>query len=128
MSFRMVTIFEKPGAQVEAELWATPGFFKFSKCFVYDSNPYISKMDLKINEDGSYLEYYIEYHDIDAYRAWYDEWKHIHDDLRSKIIENLKSRGINSKIFWPEEENCPIGYDPVFSLNDFVSRITTSAS
>jgi hypothetical protein len=127
MPFRTITTFEKPGAQVEAELWATPGFFKFSKCFIYDGNPYISYIDTKINEDGSYVECYLDYHDIEAYRAWHDEWKHIHDDLRVKIIENLKSRGIETFLFWPDEEKFPIEDTEVISVDKFVSKISSAS-
>lgn len=127
MPFRTVTTFEKSGSQVEAELWATPGFFKFSKCFAYDGNPYISRIESITNEDGSYIECYLEYHDIDAYRAWHDEWKHIHDDLRTKIIDNLKSRGIESRLFWPEEEKFPIEGTEVISINEFVSRLPNAS-
>ena len=129
MTFRTITVFEKPGAQLEAELWATPGWFKFSQCFLYDGNPYISKLDLKSNDEGSYLEYYIEYHNIEAYHAWYDEWKHIHDDLRIKIIDNLKTRGIESQLYWPEEEQCSFKGDGVFyNIDEFVSKASTNVS
>ncbi len=76
MNFTTITVFEKEGAQVEAEMWATPGWFKMSQCFVYENNPYISKMDLKANQEGSYLEVYIEYHSKEEYEAWHAEWKH----------------------------------------------------
>jgi hypothetical protein len=128
MTFRTITVFEKPDVQLEAELWATPGWFKFSQCFLYDGNPYISNIDLKLNQEGSYLEYYIDYHNAEAYQAWYDEWKHVHDDLRVKIIANLKSRGIESQLYWPDEDQCPFKEDDVFLASDFTSKIPTNAS
>lgn len=126
MNFQTITVFEKEGAQVEAEIWATPGWFKFSQCFLYENNPYIAKLDQKINEDGSYIEYFIDYHNEEAYLAWYEEWKHIHDELRVKVIENLKSRGIESKLYWPAVDVPPPKDNPVLPITEFVSKLPTA--
>jgi|LauGreDrversion4_2_1035121.scaffolds.fasta_scaffold915548_2 hypothetical protein len=124
MNFTTITVFEKEGAQVEAEMWATPGWFKMSQCFVYENNPYISKMDLKANQEGSYLEVYIEYHSKEAYEAWHAEWKHIHDELRFKVMENLKTRGIDNKLYWPDQGIPAPENETAYSLDQFVSKIT----
>ena len=124
MNFQTITVFEKEGAQVEAEIWATPGWFKISQCFLYENNPYISRLDIKTNPDGSYLELYVDYHTEEAYLAWYDEWKHIHDDLRPKVMENLKSRGIESKLYWPEIQSTIPTYDEVIPIDQFVSKLS----
>lgn len=125
MEFRTISVFEKQGAQVEAELWATPGWFKFTQCFLYDNNPYISKLDLKISEDGSYVEYEINWHNEEAYTSWYEEWKNIHNDIKPKITSNLKSRGITYYLFWPDTkvEPPPTG-DETLSINLYSSKIT----
>lgn len=104
MTFQTVSTFGKTGAQIEAELWATPGWFKFSQCFLYEGNPYIARLDVKFSSDGSYAEYYLDYHDENAYRAWHDEWKHIHDVTRHNCFESLKTRGIQIELYWPGEE------------------------
>jgi hypothetical protein len=122
MTFQTISTFEKPGGQIEAELWATPGWFKFSQCFLYEGNPYIARLDLKSSVDGSYVEYYLDYHDENAYRAWHDEWKHIHDEVRFNCFESLKSRGVQIKLYWPAEELG--GRADVQAFDTFVSKIT----
>lgn len=126
MEFQTVTVFEKEGAQVEAEIWATPGWFKISQCFLYENNPYISRIDAKSNVDGSYFELFVDYHNEDAYLAWYDEWKHIHDDLRPKVIENLKTRGVDSILYWPEANVPAPQHEKVLPITKFVSKLPTA--
>ena len=103
MSFDYVSTFSKEGTQVEAELWATPGWFKFSQCWIYENNPYIEKIEAKTSSDGSYIEIYVSYYNEEAYKAWRDEWKQIYDELRDKIFDNLKSRGIKYTLYWPDD-------------------------
>jgi len=124
MSFQTITVFEKDGAQIEAEIWATPGWFKFSQCFLYDNNPYVSRLEMKVNNDGSYLEYHLDFHNEDAYQAWHDEWKHIHDDLRPKIIDNLKFRGIGYTLYWPEGNISPPNEEPALAVSQFTTKLS----
>ena len=124
MSFEYIITFEKAGTQIEAELWATPGWFKFSQCWIYENNPYVSKLEANSILDGSYIEIYVGYHNEEAYNAWMDEWRTIHNELRDKIFENLKSRDIDYTIYWPEnseiESTEKIYIEP---LSSFKSKI-----
>jgi hypothetical protein len=125
MEFLTISTFEKTGTQIEAELWATPGWFKLTQCFLYDNNPYISKMDLKISDDGSYIEYHIIWHNEEAYNAWFDEWKSVHNDIKPKVINNLKSRGITYTLFWPSSDVEPPPDDITVSLESFTTKLVS---
>lgn len=125
MSFQYVSTFEKSGTQIEAELWATPGWFKFSQCWIYENNPYIDKIEAKSSPDESYIEVYVSFHNEDAYKAWFDEWQTVHDELRDKIFENLISRDIKYTIFWPDNATIDSSEKTfVKPLSTFVSRIS----
>jgi hypothetical protein len=125
MEFQTISVFEKSGAQIEAELWATPGWFKLTQCFLYDSNPYVSKMDLKSTEDGSYVEYHIYWHNEEAYATWLEEWSTVHNDIKPRVLENLNSREIQHTLYWPETSiEPPVKNDNIVSLDSFVSKIT----
>lgn len=121
MIFSTVSVFEKPGANMEAEIWATPGWFKFSQCFLYENNPFISKLDMKVSKDGSYLEYLLDYHDESAYQAWHETWKHVHDITRASCFENLRKRGAIIQLYWPGTELG--GNEIIIPYSEFVSKI-----
>jgi hypothetical protein len=123
MTFRIITVFEKEGAQIESEIWATPGWFKFQQFYLLENNSYLCNLDKKISEDGSYLEYYVDYHDEEAFLAWYEEWKDLYDNLRTQVIENLKSRGVQHTVYWPETSFALIEDPDVRQLIQFQSKL-----
>ena len=123
MTFRIITVCEKEGAQIESEIWATPGWLKFQQFYLLENNSYLCNLDKKISEDGSYLEYYVDYHDEEAFLAWYEEWKDLYDDLRTQVIENLKSRGVQHTVYWPETSFVLIEDPDARQLTQFQSKL-----
>lgn len=123
MTFRIISVFEKEGTQIESEIWATPGWFKFQQFYLLENNSYLCNLDKKISEDGSYLEYYVDYHDEEAFLAWYEEWKDLYIELRTKVLENLKSRGVQHTVYWPGSSSLPTDDPDLHPLDQFQSKL-----
>jgi hypothetical protein len=123
MTFRIITVFEKEGTQIESEIWATPGWFKFQQLYLYENNPYMSNLEAKISEDKSYIEYHVDYHDEAAFLAWYEEWKDLYIELRTKVLENLKSRGVQHNVYWPGSSSVPTDDSNLHPLDQFRSKL-----
>ena len=123
MTYRTISVFEKPDVIVEDELWAAPGWAQLVGCFLYDGNPYISKVEKFTNEDHSYLEYHLDFHDEEAYHAWYEEWASAHDTLRSPIFETLRSRGVHIQLYWEGVYLDATNNESVLPITEFVSKI-----
>lgn len=124
MSFHTISIFEKPGSQIEAELWAIPGWFKMSRCFTAEAtghSEFVENLYNKLSADGSYVEYHLIFHSEDTYRAWHEKWKDIYVPLRKECLEIARSNGITAQLYWPGEDLG--GHEVTISVENFVSKL-----
>jgi hypothetical protein len=121
MVFRLITTFEKPGANIIETIWSVNSYYHLADCFAYEGNPYIENIEELCADDMSYAEYFVTFHDQNFYELWHDEFKDIYVPSREVAFDQLEKLGVEIKQYW---ERIDVVGIPTNSLlvKDFVSR------
>jgi hypothetical protein len=121
MIFRSVTTFEKPGSDILDIIWNIKSFNSTSDCFLYEGNPYIDSVDEYVSDDGSYVEYVVQWHDQNFYELWFDEFKDILVPHRHEYYQTIKEQGVQFKEFWSSMD-VPGVPDFALPIDQFTTR------
>ena len=116
-----ISTFEKlDGGDVIAEMYKSISFLQTTYCFPPESEFY--KVESRLSPDLNYVEYQIDYHDLDSYNRWYELFGEIVEELVAEFIKefgplNIKyQRYLDKDITLQPEDSLP--------LEKFTSRFT----
>ncbi len=116
-----ISCFKKiDGGDVVGSLYQSISFLQTTYCFPPESEFYtITNL---ISPDLSYVEYHIEYHDLDSYNKWYELFGEIVEELVTEFRKEFEALNITYQRYL--DPQCPIKPDDALLLDQHVCKFT----
>lgn len=112
------TYIKTDGGDVIAELYKSISFLQTTYCFPPESEFYT--VANYISPDLDYVEFVIEFHDLESYQKWYELFGDIVEELVVEFIKELKEVNVEYKRYL--HPDIPIKPTDAYPLESFVSK------
>jgi hypothetical protein len=101
--FKTVTVFEMSSGDVYAKMCESASYIQAIYCFPSPSE-YFATIEQKINDERSYFEQHIYFHDEEKYKEWYAVFGEILEELVEEIAEDFAKNNISYRRFFDNVE------------------------
>jgi hypothetical protein len=93
-TFTTITVFEKAESDnIVSELYDTISFLQTTYCIPPVSEFYIASEH--VNSEKNYVEYHIEYKDLEAYNQWFEMFGEVVEELAKEMRIDFSSKNIS---------------------------------
>lgn len=118
-TLKTVSIFTKTdGGDVIAELYKSISFLQTTYCFPPESEFYV--VNNYISPSLDYVEFVVEYKDLEAYNNWFELFGEIVEELVVEFVKELQQSNVEYKRYL--HPDIPLKPSDADSLDNFVSK------